>query len=280
MIITTHKYPDPDAIISTILIAKILEKKGKRFKIVLPSKPSKSLAEFLKKYYDFEVGSIEEPIIAVDVAHKSQINQTKILNGICFDHHKNREQVCKKEIVKIRTSCAEVIYETYPRLFDKEMFLLLGCAIYWDSGQFKTVYETTCRNFKKVLKYYDFDTIVNFLELKPDENYYIELSRAYKNSKIIKAGNYYVIISKTERITGEICESLNMGDLTIVYNSLGKISLRGKISALNFAKYLAEKYGYKYGGHDKACVILTDGENIEKKILDCLSEYFGNLKFL
>ena len=71
-----------------------------------------------------------------------------------------------------------------------------------------------------------------------------------------------------------------MGDLTIVYNSLGKISLRGKISALNFAKYLAEKYGLQKGGHDKACVILTDGENIEKKILDCLSEYFGNLKFL
>jgi nanoRNase/pAp phosphatase (c-di-AMP/oligoRNAs hydrolase) len=272
-ILTTHVGPDIDAVISTILMGLILEKMGVKFEINFVSKPEKYLEQLLKEYFDYKIKIPEEPCIVVDVAAPSQLKIKGVLKGVCFDHHESRIPVCTKEIVKIRTSCAEVIYEQFKGYFDKNMLLLLGCAIYHDSGYFNTFYPKTCDNLKDVLRYYDINHIKEFIKVEPSEDELKNMLLSFKNSLLIKTKKGIVLLSNVKNKAGEIASKINIYDYVIIIKDSGRVSLRGH-NCIDFAKFFVEKFGGKFGGHKNACALISDPNELKQKMLEAIDEYF------
>ncbi len=275
--ILSHQEPDGDAIGACTAMSLILDKLGKKFEIIYPTKPEIQLKTQAKNTQVNKHTIIPEVIISCDAANYKRLYFPDIFKKIPLiniDHHISNTIKGTYNFINPQASsaCEELftlLKQWCPTLINKDVASALLLGILYDSQIFHTQSTTAC-TLRIAAELMDYG--VDLFELKNDllshKNPQIVAlwGHLLSNVKISSRGNaVWICITQNDLKRFGLAQASIIGfnnflsqiadvDITIVFyeNETGctKVSLRSKISDVNA---LAAHFGG--GGHKYAAGI-------------------------
>ncbi|RAP38151.1 hypothetical protein DID80_03335 [Candidatus Marinamargulisbacteria bacterium SCGC AAA071-K20] len=297
-LIVTHKFPDLDAIGSSLALYHQLLKKGKRVTLYSPNRLDKQFY-FLPGAKNFKTNILKVPtpdiIFALDSARKERIDGheeiDKYLSAPIFniDHHHDNPKYGAKNIIKDISSVGELLSHLFNELnweITTPMASCLYAAICFDTGRFahSNVTEDTFKMAAQLKKSgADTSLIAEYMDENKSLDDFKLISLSTDRAVLNKDLNYvYTTIpiqhTRTSVKVIDFLRLLKGFEVILVFQELErrkvKISVRSKkdtdVSAF------AAKFGG--GGHKKAAgiLLLKSLEDSVNTIIPALNEYLSD----
>jgi len=293
--ITTHRHADIDAIVSSYVVKRHVEKNGGKAKIVIYEGLNYD-AESLVEDYNIEYQKVDseeeldefDEIIVVDTQSIEQIELMKNKKAyIVIDHHERSATLIRSEHYFVNANAvANAQHILWLLELDKLEKELVAIAIISDTYRFKRFDKRSALEFAKLLNEIDKDYTFLLKKAFPnrDKRSKLNILDALRNSNYREEGNYLISYTITKDNTGEIASILTtFSDVALVMkkNDNGKTSMSLRCNeffpfALNkIAERIGKEIGGAGGGHKKAAGALLEKppeEAIEKAVKIIIEE--------
>ncbi len=270
--IMMHKSPDPDAIASAIVLARILRKLGKEARVMRTEKINEQ-ASLMLSSSDEELQDIAEgdTLVVVDTSSLAMIDLDIFENfkgrRMAIDHHAERENYPGFDFVYVdETALANslLIFELAKKLnveLCENSLLLLGVGIITDTADFVVADPRVFFALAEITKKVKYDKVSEIARMRKNLSERVARLKAASRAKIYIVGEYVIATTKVSAFEGSVASSLlELGsDVSFVVSSGKQPRLSSRASQIlvskglhlgkNIMSKVSERFECDSGGH-------------------------------
>jgi phosphoesterase RecJ-like protein len=263
-VLTSHDNADVDGCACIVALFEILEKKGKKVSVFLPSISSRGKKLLSRFNRDFSQEKGDGFVMALDT-QRGEFD-------FAIDHHFEREER-ENTLVEERTSCSEIILDLFKKELSKDSLLALLTGIVSDSGSFHYADTRTFESALWIMQNSDhrISDCYEILSIPKDDSERIAKLKAASRLRMEQIGEFILAVSKVGSFESSAASALvRLGaDISLVKSKKGKkfrFTSRCREKVPIHLGEIMSSFGQGGGGHKGAAGINTE-KDIEEEIL-------------
>ncbi len=274
--ILLHHNADPDAVGSGVALARALEQRGVKTRVIVPDTVSLQARKALNKYpYEIEKWDgkrVRGLVFILDTPSSEQLGGIEISKRatiVLIDHHSRSDlaEIARHAIIdEEATSTASMVYEILEREgfeITREIAFFLVLGIIGDTGYFRLITQRDARILSHLLGMVDAQEVMKSMAKEQSFSDRVALAKACARMEAYRIGERIVVFSQVGSSESEVALFFvrSFAHVAIVFNAKKggvRVSaralrgLKGKIDLASLLSKIEDVIDGHAGGHDLA----------------------------